>query len=53
MPYWAALARALSNEDRTFAETRWTDAFYRLIFAGMLKALARAADKERGHRLEQ
>ena len=27
--------------------------FHRLIFAGMLKALARAAEKERGHRLEQ
>ncbi len=26
---------------------------HRLIFAGMLKALARAAEKERGHRLEQ
>jgi hypothetical protein len=25
----------------------------RLIFAGMRKALARAADKERGHRLER
>ncbi len=27
--------------------------FDRQIFAGMLKALARAAEKERGHRLEQ
>ena len=27
--------------------------FHRLIFAGMLKAVARAAEKERGHRLEQ
>lgn len=27
--------------------------FHRLIFAGMLKALARAAEKEREHRLEQ
>ena len=27
--------------------------FHRLIFAGMLKALARAAEKERGDRLEQ
>jgi hypothetical protein len=27
--------------------------FHRLISAGMLKALARAAEKERGHRLEQ
>ncbi len=27
--------------------------FHRLILAGMLKALARAAEKKRGHRLEQ